>query len=687
MATTIRGTYDIVRRVLPAALIAWVILGGRAIRAQTFSDGTFNDADWTSTVLPCVTPGSTVVAAQDTREGNPPGSRTTIHHYQGPNPGILVVHVRRGASYNPSTQGGIASLDYSYDLRHYTGPEQWAVGYSPLIVQNGTYYRLNTWDAIYPDAWQPFSGAGLTPESFTNFCGTGPAHPDFSCGGSRIDFGYATGNSNPTAGTGFQDRSSGIDNWNLTLHPAQSALTIAARPATSICAGDSVRITAGGCVSYHWSPATGLSCVDCASPVASPPVTTTYVVDAIDAAGCSRRDSLHITVAPVRAATRRDVVVCSGGPVVLPCEAGSSYRWTPATGLDCDTCRNPVVRQATDMTYTVAVGNGNSCFTVDTIVVRVMAPTATSVSGNVTICRGDSTMLVATGGAAYQWNPASGLTCADCPSPIAAPDTTTLYHVHVIASNGCTADDSVLVEVKMPTVLTVRIPRSLFARPGTGVRMPVILEGRPQPGTIAGFDFGVSYAPDVIRVDSLVLAGTLCEGWAITNLVHDRGTGHTTAHLTAPPGGWLAGEGTLLEVAATSYVGSADTSELPVTFAPGATPCQTFRTVSGHVLLDSICGLPYRLIEWIKGTYSLDGNHPNPFNPTTTIAFSLGLDGATTLSVYNALGSRVATLIDGYLGAGTYETVWDASSQPSGVYYYELRSGTWSRRASMVLMK
>jgi hypothetical protein len=93
------------------------------------------------------------------------------------------------------------------------------------------------------------------------------------------------------------------------------------------------------------------------------------------------------------------------------------------------------------------------------------------------------------------------------------------------------------------------------------------------------------------------------------------------------------------------------------------------------------------LIEIGTANFALDQNRPNPFNPTTSISFSLGLDGPTRLEVFDAEGRAVATLVDAVLTPGTYSVTWDASDQPSGLYYYRLTSGTWSRTGVMSLVK
>ncbi len=80
-------------------------------------------------------------------------------------------------------------------------------------------------------------------------------------------------------------------------------------------------------------------------------------------------------------------------------------------------------------------------------------------------------------------------------------------------------------------------------------------------------------------------------------------------------------------------------------------------------------------------------NFPNPFNPSTTIQFSLPQSGHALLRVYNTLGKEVATFVSGNLNAGTHSVNWDASGVPSGVYFYRLQSGQFSQTKKLVLLR
>ena len=84
---------------------------------------------------------------------------------------------------------------------------------------------------------------------------------------------------------------------------------------------------------------------------------------------------------------------------------------------------------------------------------------------------------------------------------------------------------------------------------------------------------------------------------------------------------------------------------------------------------------------------TLHQNHPNPFNPSTSISFSLPRDMRVNLRVYNTIGQEVATLFDGMADAGTHVVNFDASAYDSGVYYYRLTTGDMVLSKAMTLIK
>lgn len=95
----------------------------------------------------------------------------------------------------------------------------------------------------------------------------------------------------------------------------------------------------------------------------------------------------------------------------------------------------------------------------------------------------------------------------------------------------------------------------------------------------------------------------------------------------------------------------------------------------------------------IPAEFTLSQNYPNPFNPATTIQFALPEEAIVRLDVYNMLGQRVASIIDGeYYNAGIYEVVWNSlddsgNEVSSGIYIYRITAGDFVETKKMILMK
>jgi len=79
--------------------------------------------------------------------------------------------------------------------------------------------------------------------------------------------------------------------------------------------------------------------------------------------------------------------------------------------------------------------------------------------------------------------------------------------------------------------------------------------------------------------------------------------------------------------------------------------------------------------------------YPNPFNPQTSLLFSLTQPGAVRLDVYDVRGRRVQTVADGYYESGAHRLVWDAAGMPSGVYFARLHTAEGELVTRMLLLK
>jgi hypothetical protein len=85
--------------------------------------------------------------------------------------------------------------------------------------------------------------------------------------------------------------------------------------------------------------------------------------------------------------------------------------------------------------------------------------------------------------------------------------------------------------------------------------------------------------------------------------------------------------------------------------------------------------------------FSLEQNFPNPFNPTTTIKYSIPLSTKIIIRVFDVLGNQIAVLVNEKKPAGNYKLTWNAANLPSGVYFYRLKAGNFVETKKMILLK
>lgn len=194
-----------------------------AVVPVSFSDGAFNNADWTASVIFQDGPPVAFTAQQVAVGGNPNEFRQVQHSYGGSG-NIITGHLQSGAVYNPATQGAIADVDVAFDLMLINGGDSGAVAYGALLEQGGSFYTAGyvlTTIAPTTNVWVSHSFADLTTTDFTKLAGAGAAQPDFSVSGNPLQFGYFASN-----GTGIGRATmtlSGLDNWAVTVTPAPPA--------------------------------------------------------------------------------------------------------------------------------------------------------------------------------------------------------------------------------------------------------------------------------------------------------------------------------------------------------------------------------------------------------------------------------------------------------------------------------
>lgn len=223
----------------------------------------------------------------------------------------------------------------------------------------------------------------------------------------------------------------------------------------SICSGSSTSLTATGGSTYTWTPTTGLSCTNCASPTANPTATTTYTVTGTDANGCINTDSVVVTVEPLPNITASpNTSICLGDTVQLQAAGGVNYSWSPSTGLSCNNCANPIANPNSTITYTVTGLSANNCADTAMVTITVNPLPTISVGNDRNICDGDTVQLQATGAQTYTWSPTGTLSCSTCDNPSAYPTDTTQYTIVGVDSNGCTDSTQLNIFVRPNPVVS-----------------------------------------------------------------------------------------------------------------------------------------------------------------------------------------------------------------------------------------
>jgi gliding motility-associated-like protein len=244
---------------------------------------------------------------------------------------------------------------------------------------------------------------------------------------------------------------------------------------TAKCGQVGVPISAGGGVSYAWTPALGLSDPNLANPIANPDSSTTYTVVVTDANGCT--DTASLFVRAMHAQAGPDTDLCINDTLQLQASGGVSYVWDFSPVMLNGNSADPLVFPTVTSEFYVTATDSTGCTDRDTVQVTVNPlPVTSTATTDPWICSGGATTFIATGGTSYDWSP--GIFFADSTldtatvfpqwqTSSAAIDTTVQFFVKVTDSNGCSSPDSLTQTIrKLPLITTVN---DTFHCPGGSV--------------------------------------------------------------------------------------------------------------------------------------------------------------------------------------------------------------------------
>ncbi len=342
----------------------------------------------------------------------------------------------------------------------------------------------------------------------------------------------------------------------------------------TICRGDSIQLIVTTFAQYSWSPTNTLINPTSGTPIAFPTETTTYTVTVTDEFGCTDTDEVVVFVnTPPTVTASADVDICAGASTRLNASGANAYVWSPIVGLSNPNLSNPIATPLVTTTYTVTGTDANGCTHTDQVTVNVVENAGISAGLPTTICEGETTQLVATGGTNYQWSPATGLNSTNIANPIANPTVTTTYTLTGVSANGC------------PSISTLTV---------------TVL---PKPEPVACEDKMICLGDSI----QLIVTTFAQYSWSPTNSLINPTSGTPTAFPT---------ETTTYTVTVTDENGCTNTDEVTVfvnnqsaiALGPDITLCE-----GGPVPLDAGTGIAY---EWIPSTGLSD---PTIRNPIATV--------------------------------------------------------------------
>ncbi len=249
---------------------------------------------------------------------------------------------------------------------------------------------------------------------------------------------------------------------------------------------------------------------------------------------------------------------------------------------------------------------------------------------------------------------------------------------------------------------------SIQVVPGTHFSLKVRISNNN--ASISAITIPLRYTNPYLTLDSVSFAGTL-KGSSFDGIVNDNSTDKTVqitylpTTYSSPVSSFSSASGTLAElwfnVSASSpaQVIKVDSvlheeiiSGISIWTRVEASDPSGTQTIwpsfnAGTIVVGVPTGVDDTRGNGLPTEFALTQNYPNPFNPSTVIDFALPAAGNVKLEVFNLLGQRVITLVDGYKSAGNYSATFEANNQPSGVYFYRLDYSGGSLTRKMILLK
>jgi gliding motility-associated-like protein len=370
--------------------------------------------------------------------------------------------------------GGTAPYTYSIDGINFQASNT----FTGLAAAN---YTVTVRDAVgnlssTPVTINNIAGPTLTTQSTPATCAGNDGSVTLAPNGGTSPFEYSLDNINWQPSGAF----AGLNTGNYLPYVKDANGCTAALPVTitltndltldpggpvTICQGNEATLLASSNgTAFSWSPATALSNPDVLKPTASPATTTTYTCTA-SWGTCQQQAAVTVTVNPAPIADAgQDTTICYGQSVQLNGSGGTTYIWSPATGLSNPTVPNPIVENPDqNITYQLTVTDLLGCTALQpgTVTVHVTPPTQLFAGDDTSVLINEPIQLNAldinnSGFTSYAWFPATGLNDPDIPNPVATLTTSTTYTITATTPAGC--EGTATLTIKVYTTIDLIVP-------------------------------------------------------------------------------------------------------------------------------------------------------------------------------------------------------------------------------------
>lgn len=253
----------------------------------------------------------------------------------------------------------------------------------------------------------------------------------------------------PTAYTVTGTDANGCTGTATTSVSVNSSPVVIINSPTSVCAGNTISLSAAGANSYLWNNSSVSSSI-----TVSPSTMTSYSVTGTDVNGCTAIASTTINVNQPPAITiAGPTTICNGNTVSLSANGANNYTWNTLA-----TTSTISVNPNSTTTYSVMGTDANGCSATAVTTVTVNSVPSINISGPSVICNGNSVSLTANGGNTYLWSNAS------ISNPIVvSPTNTTSYSVTGTSANGCSNTASVTINVSQTPIINIAGPGTICA--------------------------------------------------------------------------------------------------------------------------------------------------------------------------------------------------------------------------------